>query len=1233
MSDKKDKGDKGKKNKKKGDDLPKQKAVKPKVRDPLDWEDDTFPKMADRQLVIAKTDPEVLRQLREKANVRKYIESVSPERDPARQARQWKFNFNIYAIENQTPEDWEIFMAVSEIGPKFEQLDNRLHGDFQYTKAYNVRSQVKKTFSKMELVFNKDHEFSYEQMKKNTLVVDVWQVSKLRFNNLIGVCKKSYYDLASDNVWQKLAIKAHVQAGYLSDEQTYTLGNVFILCLCSEVRNFGITLSNWQFLPDNPTRDSSSSKKKLLVGIPLKPKGSNVEKPTEECEPPIFSWRGVIKDPDREGEPDFIFRGTRQSLSNEVMTVKVFSVSPDQKVPNQWVEQGTAIMGLAGAFDYPIAVGTVKKLVDNVTNYVQGRVGGSLALVEMPLKKGIDEDTTTIPKPVQEVNSLVMYYLRGNIQYLVVTVHSADGLPVADADYGSSNAFVRVKYDGVVQQSPVIMDSLTPCWNHTFFIPVYFIDPKIYTDDNYRKTIFPEEMKSKGYLELEIWHWDGVPTEFLGIHRLDMQKVRFGISVERSVVAGVSKTRAVIQSNDRQEEENDDGDTAAGMDAALSAVHTVFVYQGRRERLNGSSLATQATPTINFDCFFIPDFPEGFKFPVQDDEEVAGEKMLKPSYDRWNEQFRNLNDAYTTWFPDSPPKRRWLCNFTPTTGKLTPLARLLTPLALPEELSKPMDILHWVKCLEFQSSARQRATAQIAQWQIPEDTLALRRGAVQDHAVLLCCALMGLKKDAWVCIGSLQGGEEHAWVMTREAFGTITMWEPTTGAKFHLEQRWIGSSGDKDVETANKRFKDRKATQGWRSPEKLRERDNFSRQQHLTTMDELFRLPIAPWQEFFQAAMIVALPYMSIEVIFNHKGIYGNLLNHDPSSIYYDMEVDKNSWYSLVEGDLKEELTKKKAVAIPVGAGVSENTAEELSKNIVSELKESIRMIRTRYGFESIYEDSEVRDEALTEYLDHLEDECKLDADWAYSPEDALIKPWGASSPFNNAKFKTSCRQAWSDHWQKKKELSEKRVSLPVKENHVMSGIPLHFSSSDLKEIRKCILLCKPIQEYFRLPMDNAYFFVSARVYPLPSSVSSVWVFIGAEIPMSKERILEIANAKLDEYGKEKKDDDDDSLELVEEKKTEKDSVPVEEKLEEGVDLFARSGKKVEEKLDKKDQEEELEKAAKAKAEAKAQAKQKEEEKIEWGDDWDGSKKRDKDADAKKKKPDDDAKKKKKDSG
>eukprot|EP00913_Durusdinium_trenchii_P000006 g5.t1 len=895
---------------------------------------------------------------------------------------------------------------------------------------------------------------------------------------------------------------------------------------------------------------------------------------------------------------------------------------------------------------------------------------------------------------MQDLNSLTMYYLQADQQHLVVIANSADGLPVADPDYGSSNPFVRVKYDGTVESSPVVMASLTPIWNHIFYLPVRFTDPCIYKDPAYKKNVFAEEMRSKGFLdarmELEIWHWDGVPTEFLGSYKLDLVKVRYGQQIDRAICNAATKTRKVADSNEADEDQKkeDTGDATVGIDPALAKVHSTYLYEGKREKISGSSLTTQATPTISFECYFLPDFKPDFKFPEQDDKEIASAQTFAPAYTRWNNIFKELNEAYEVWFPDSPAKRRWLCSFNDKSGKTLPLPRLITPLALPAELGSPLSIMHWIKCVEFSAPARQRACGQINEWQTPNDMLALRPVAIpvllleqdgerpdltqeegewlktdpnatnattgygrgygqwgnqwskweakdkeeskeaflrdtkdakdskdekedekdsgkdsdariafdmgSDDEVqieslrcmffrlatgglqFLFASFCGLlfsrdslrppvrlsdsvgfsdalaqdgeqKSDQWSKWGSnwkksenwwnssnsnwsgsgwkssnsnwwkndqgkmprlkrmksapssfgvvsgrgrrqmmmteclrplipgmpdtaiselkmqvetwefhvardviVKAGAEHAWVLTREGYGTITFWEVTTGAKYHLAQRWIGKTDERSVPEVDKRWQEKQATADWKSEKALEDRANFSRQQHLASMDQLYRLPIAPWPELYKADTITDVPFASIEVVFNG---------------YND-------------------------VAIPVGPKVSAHTAETLERNIENELKESIRMIRMRIGFESAYEDSEVRDEALRAYLLHLEKECVLDVDWAYDEAD-WKHPNDHNGTVNLIKIKNTLKTA--------------RQYLAVKENHVLSGVPLHFSSTDLKE---------PI-EYFRYPSDDIFFFAVAKVIPLPQSVCSVWVFMGAEVKMSRERIMQLSKEGL----------------------------------------------------------------------------------------------------------------------
>ncbi|CAE7562305.1 unnamed protein product [Symbiodinium sp. CCMP2456] len=185
------------------------KKKKKKERDPLDWEDDKFPKMADRPVEQAQIDPSYLAKMRQEAK-KQYIEARGL--DPAKVQRTWKFHFGICALENVTQNEWEVFLAVSETGNKFDQFKNRLHGNFQYTKGYKVRGGTRKKFKRMEQVYSKEHNLSYRQMQNHFVTMDVWTVSKLQFNTLLGTAKRSFYDLANDNVYQYIGIKAAGQA-------------------------------------------------------------------------------------------------------------------------------------------------------------------------------------------------------------------------------------------------------------------------------------------------------------------------------------------------------------------------------------------------------------------------------------------------------------------------------------------------------------------------------------------------------------------------------------------------------------------------------------------------------------------------------------------------------------------------------------------------------------------------------------------------------------------------------------------------------------------------------------------------------------------------------------------------------------------------------------------------------------------------------------------------------------
>lgn len=62
--------------------------------------------------------------------------------------------------------------------------------------------------------------------------------------------------------------------------------------------------------------------------------------------------------------------------------------------------------------------------------------------------------------------------------------------------------------------------------------------------------------------------------------------------------------------------------------------------------------------------------------------------------------------------------------------------------------------------------------------------IASRRGNVCDHALLLCCLLLGFGLNAYVAIGTSEE-HPHMWVLTQgKGFSGQTFWESLTGDKF-----------------------------------------------------------------------------------------------------------------------------------------------------------------------------------------------------------------------------------------------------------------------------------------------------------------------------------------------------------------------------------------------------------------------------------------------------------------
>ena len=141
-----------------------------------------------------------------------------------------------------------------------------------------------------------------------------------------------------------------------------------------------------------------------------------------------------------------------------------------------------------------------------------------------------------------------------------------------------------------------------------------------------------------------------------------------------------------------------------------------------------------------------------------------------------------------------------------------------------------------VNCITFENDQHTVEPGQKAQkggaqelWSNPNYFMEVKKGASEDHAILLANLFLGMGLDAYLAIGRLPGGvtqvrraatattttatatpatpptstapaprppppTQHVWVLTREPNGDVLMWETTKGKYYTLPQRWSGLS-------------------------------------------------------------------------------------------------------------------------------------------------------------------------------------------------------------------------------------------------------------------------------------------------------------------------------------------------------------------------------------------------------------------------------------------------------
>ncbi|CAD7958402.1 unnamed protein product [Amoebophrya sp. A120] len=732
---------------------------------------------------------------------------------PDERSRTWEMNFQIRDFENVTNKAMMFFFAISVRSTTAKRLP-RVSLRPVFTAMFSLdKGQAADLEEPLIVIENKRFKLAYAELHKHQLQIDLWKVNNWQFNEYFGTISRTLYECATRSMNQDFMLKKKMsKQEILEKKKPYDVARFSCSINIEEVFDFQMSFDNWTFKCDETLPEykkySEESRNKLTFAVPKSRHGQaerqkicTIKTTMWNEEKGKFFWAkpGV-----------FTFTGTRTHLQNQY-----FVVSSSTGNPPEWIDSGSfpgtvvgrALFGLTSVLEISVFKARVKALTTDRTRFRVGELVGNIKVQE--LSQGMKQPETDVKeRPEQPKGSGMVSHLSSKEQYLVVRISKCENLPVADFDAGTSDPYLRVAWDGMVQFSPILKRTCRPVFNFTLFFPVRLVFPAMRAVKKYKQTALKLELESKGPVNIQVWDDDETSSDYLGGYSLDIADILLTKNRQLRALTGPVKPVEV---------DPDDDFAKPKSYQWFEKEETVRTFDGAKTELKGSSLpnAGGGPPLVHFEAYFWPDWEHDVKIDEIMDSDLNDEvwKQLQREWDDKNEFFRQ---TYAGPFADSlgarPGKynphnpeggcRRFPCTaIHPQTRGTIPIPAFLCPIIIPQELCRPATLLHWINCLPYYYASKQERTGLM-----PDDSmknasfiLAQRKGPAQDHAVLLCCILLGCKKNAWVCKGQLMTEEgkivEHSWVATLEKDKSVIFWEPSQARRYAMPRRWDGGKG------------------------------------------------------------------------------------------------------------------------------------------------------------------------------------------------------------------------------------------------------------------------------------------------------------------------------------------------------------------------------------------------------------------------------------------------------
>jgi centrosomal protein CEP76 len=869
---------------------------------------------------------------------------ADPTLHPAKDRRRaWNCTMAIKSFSNVSDKKLKFFFEVT-YGHLKKGRASKLHSSkpmIQYTTLYELDKggtpNSENYLDSPENVFvGLKFTASYKDLENHGITVNIWRVSKWTFNEHFGTRTRSLWEVANASQSAEWMIKKKMTKKEVEKKlRPYDVMRFSAGIELAELYDFNLSFDNWTYKlsPEPEFEKYQKNVMKLKITVPSRGTGklktvSTVWDESDETDPNKFFW----PHPGKAGA-QFVFRGTKTALEQSCFYIYIYKTANNIAAKNApALKFGSAVFGMTSILDVSVFKGVVKALTKDESKFLVGELVGNITCITRSTTVPVDEpDVKRRPEQIRLGSMASQLPLRnksapkGRQKYLCVRVHKCENLPVADIEEGTSDPLVKITWDGMVQTSQTMQRTLRPVFNTTFYFPVRFFDANVEKNKTHRAKLLPLELQSKGVLRIEVWDEDEASCDFLGASEVDLDELLDTKQVVLRTLLGASKVK---KTDDDEDEEN-----LVPKGKGAEKEERVRIYEGIKEQLVGSDIKTTGAPLIHYEVYFWPDFDKEVRCRKRADGEAGG--AMQKEIDLYQKYFqKDFKEKYRLFFPDSLGGSESQRDFSfdesgkhPQSRALQALPAFLCPIVVPEEMSAPQKLLHWIRCIPFEVPTKQKRRLKIPQWRSPRYLLNARIGSPQDHVVLLVCVLLAMKVDAYVAKGIVIGDDgkkrEHAWVLTREPKGstegplTVTFWETCTATRYHMPQRynwpdvetWHADDDEDEPDDAEEMPKSKgklmlesEVPTTWlreteiqelpqlgaaRAPKKKNvEEDGANNKGRAAMLAKMMRrrerLAIAPDKRLVQPETLVHIPYATIDYVFNEKNLYGNLQNEIP---------------------------------------------------------------------------------------------------------------------------------------------------------------------------------------------------------------------------------------------------------------------------------------------------------------------------------------------------------------